>query len=135
MKTMPRRHQPRLVAGDWASHHTMRSCLVGCFHNALHHGDEATAPCPAPTRLHSLEVRRGDSCTASFGPRASSKKDASVHLTASPAPLRRIIAFRTPTQHERLTRLRCIEEVRGAAPLGNYALVNTLEGSDGHSAA
>ncbi|RNE99359.1 hypothetical protein TcG_12021 [Trypanosoma cruzi] len=87
-----------------------------------------------PTHLHSLEVRRGDSCKASFGPRASSK-DASVHLEANPAPLRRIIAFRTPTQHERLTRLRCIEEVRGAAPLGKYALVNTLEGSDGHFSA
>ncbi|EAN95683.1 hypothetical protein Tc00.1047053506139.90 [Trypanosoma cruzi] len=73
----------------------MRSCLVGCVHSALHHGGEAVAPCPAPTHLHSLGVWHRDSCTASLGPRASSK-DASAHLAASPAPLRRIIGFRAP---------------------------------------
>ncbi|RNC46287.1 hypothetical protein TcCL_NonESM03964 [Trypanosoma cruzi] len=91
----------------------MRSCLVGCVHSALHHSGEAVAPCPALTHLHSLGGRHGDSCTASLGPRASSK-DASVHLAASPAPLRRIIGFRAPTQHEHLTRLRYMEDVRGA---------------------
>ncbi|RNC53486.1 hypothetical protein TcCL_ESM09191 [Trypanosoma cruzi] len=91
-------------------------CLVGCVHTALHHGGEAIAPCPAPTHLHSLGVRHGDSCTASLGPRASTK-DTSVHLAANLALLRRIIGFRAPTQHERLTRLRYIEDVRGAIRL------------------
>ncbi|EAN88887.1 hypothetical protein TcCL_Unassigned01112 [Trypanosoma cruzi] len=91
----------------------MRSFLVGCVHSALHHGSEATAPCPAPIHLHSLEVRRGDSRTASLVPRASAK-DTSVHLAASPAPLRRIVGLRAPTRHERLTRLSYIEDVRGA---------------------
>ncbi|KAF8286787.1 hypothetical protein TcBrA4_0024510 [Trypanosoma cruzi] len=109
----PRRRQPQLGAEAGASQHTMRSCLVGCVHSALHHGGEAVAPCPAPTRLHGLGVRHGDSCTAFLGPHASSK-DASAHLAASPAPLRRIIGFRALTQHERLTRLRYMEDVRGA---------------------
>ncbi|RNC57537.1 hypothetical protein TcCL_ESM04844 [Trypanosoma cruzi] len=56
----------------------------------------------APTHLHSLGVRHRDSCTASLVPRASTK-DTSVHLAASPAPLRRIVGFRAPTQQERLT--------------------------------
>ncbi|RNC52387.1 hypothetical protein TcCL_ESM10393, partial [Trypanosoma cruzi] len=112
-QTVPLRRQPRLGAGAGASQHIMRSCLVGCVHTALHHGGEATAPCPAPTHLHSLGVRHGDSCTAFLGPRASTK-DASFHMAASPALLRRIIGFRAPTQHERLTRLRYIEDVRGA---------------------
>ncbi|RNC39141.1 hypothetical protein TcCL_NonESM11539, partial [Trypanosoma cruzi] len=34
---------------------------------------------------------------------------------ANPAPLRRIIEFRASGQHERLTRLRYIEDVRGVA--------------------
>ncbi|RNC38583.1 hypothetical protein TcCL_NonESM12157 [Trypanosoma cruzi] len=89
----------------------MQSFLVECFHSALHDGGEAIAPCPAPIHLHSLEVRHRDSCTPSLGPRAA-KKDASVHLAANPAPLRRNIGFRAPTQHERLTLLRCIEDVR-----------------------
>ncbi|RNF02056.1 hypothetical protein TcG_11313 [Trypanosoma cruzi] len=113
-QTVPLCHQPRLEAEAGASHHTMRSCLVGCVRTALHHGGEAVAPCPAPTHLHGLEVRHGGGCTASLGPHASSK-DASVHLDASPAPLRRIIAFRASTQHKRLTRLRYIEHLRGAA--------------------
>ncbi|KAF8281884.1 hypothetical protein TcYC6_0006680 [Trypanosoma cruzi] len=112
-QTVPRCHQPRLGAGAGAPQHIMRSCLAGCVHTVLHHGGEAIAPCPAPTHLHSLEVRHGDSCTASLVPRASTK-DASVHLAASPAPLRRIVGFRAPTQHERLSRLRYIEDVRGA---------------------
>ncbi|EAN97738.1 hypothetical protein Tc00.1047053507237.320 [Trypanosoma cruzi] len=115
-QTVPRRRQLRLGAGAGASQHTMRSCLVGCVHTALHHGGEEIAPCPAPTHLHSLEVRHGDSCTASLVPRASTK-DTSAHMAASPAPLRRIIGFRAPTQHERLTRLRYIEDVRGAIRL------------------
>ncbi|EKG03738.1 hypothetical protein TCSYLVIO_005210, partial [Trypanosoma cruzi] len=45
------------------------------------------------------------------GPRAA-KKDNSVHLAANPAPLRRIVGFRAPTKHKRLTLLRCIEDVR-----------------------
>ncbi|EKG01211.1 hypothetical protein TCSYLVIO_007800, partial [Trypanosoma cruzi] len=130
----PRRRQPRLGAEAGASHHTMRSCLVGCVHTALHHGGEAVAPCPAPTHPHGLGVRHRDSCTASLGPHASSK-DASVHLAASPAPLRRIIGFRASTQHERLTRLRYMEDVRGAAPLGNHGIVNTLEGGDDYFSA
>ncbi|KAF8307984.1 hypothetical protein TcBrA4_0002380 [Trypanosoma cruzi] len=105
---------PSAAAG--ASQHTMQSFLVGCVHSALHHGGEAVAPCPAPTHLHSLEVRHGDSCTASLGPRAANK-DTSVHLAANPAPLRRIVVFRAPTQHERLRRFRCIEDVRGAVCL------------------
>ncbi|ESS60672.1 hypothetical protein TCDM_11786 [Trypanosoma cruzi Dm28c] len=109
----PRRRQPQLGAEAGASQHTMRSCLVGCVHTALHHGGEAVAPCPAPTHLHGLGVRHGGSCTAFLVPHASSK-DASVHLAASPAPLRRIIGFRALTQHERLTRLRYMEDVRGA---------------------
>ncbi|PWU84492.1 hypothetical protein C4B63_223g9 [Trypanosoma cruzi] len=94
----------------------MRSLLVGCVHSALHHGGEATAPCPIPTRLHSLEVRHGDSCTASLVPRVSAK-DTSVHPAVNPAPLRRIVGFRAPTRHERLTRLRYIDDVRGAVCL------------------
>ncbi|ESS61233.1 hypothetical protein TCDM_11190 [Trypanosoma cruzi Dm28c] len=66
-----------------------------------------------PTHLHSLEVSHGDSCTASLVPRVSAK-DTSVHLAVNPAPLRRIVGFRAPTQHERLTRLRYIDDVRGA---------------------
>ncbi|KAF5213782.1 hypothetical protein ECC02_013675 [Trypanosoma cruzi] len=112
-QTVPRRRQLRLDAGAGASQHTMRSFLVGCVHTALHHGVEATAPCPAPTHLHSLEVRHRDSCTASLGPRVSAKGN-SVHLAASPAPLRRIVGFRAPTQHKRLTLLCYIEDVRGA---------------------
>ncbi|RNC54051.1 hypothetical protein TcCL_ESM08561 [Trypanosoma cruzi] len=94
----------------------MRSFPVGCVHGALHHGGEAIAPCLAPTHLHSLELRRRDSCTASLVPRVSTK-DASVHLAANLAPLRRIIGFRAPTQHEHLTRLLYIEDVRGAIRL------------------
>ncbi|RNC42758.1 hypothetical protein TcCL_NonESM07623 [Trypanosoma cruzi] len=101
-QTVPRCRKLRLDAGAGAFQHTMQSLLVGCVHSALHDGDDAVAPCSAPTHLHSLELRHRDSCTASLGPRASSK-DASVHLAASPAPLRRIIGFRAPTQHERLT--------------------------------
>ncbi|KAF8287481.1 hypothetical protein TcBrA4_0020360 [Trypanosoma cruzi] len=115
-QTVPRRRQLRLGAEAGASRHTMRSLRVGCVHSALHHGGEATAPCPAPTHLHSLEVRHGDSCTASLGPRAANK-DTSVHLAANPAPLRRIIGCRAPTPHERLTRLRYIDDVRGAVCL------------------
>ncbi|KAF8291302.1 hypothetical protein C3747_57g153 [Trypanosoma cruzi] len=91
----------------------MRSFLVGCVHSALHHGVEATAPCPDSIYLHSLEVRHRDSCTASLGPRASTK-DTSAHLEANLAPLRRIVGFLEPTQHERLTFLWYIEEERGA---------------------
>ncbi|KAF8278948.1 hypothetical protein TcBrA4_0105850 [Trypanosoma cruzi] len=69
-----------------------------------------------PTHLHSLEVSYGDSCTASLVPRVSAK-DTSLHLAAGPAPLRRIVGFRAPTQHKRLTRLRYIEDVRGAVCL------------------
>ncbi|ESS55671.1 hypothetical protein TCDM_12837 [Trypanosoma cruzi Dm28c] len=106
-------YRSRLGAEAGASRHTTRSLRVGCVHSALHHGGEATAPRPVPTHPHSLEVRHRDSCTASLGPRAANK-DASVHLAANPAPLRRIIGFRAPTPHERLTRLRYIEDVRGA---------------------
>ncbi|RNF03389.1 hypothetical protein TcG_11769, partial [Trypanosoma cruzi] len=53
---------------------------------------------------------------ASLGQRASAK-DNSVHLAANPAPLRRIIVFRVPTQHKRLTLLRYIEDVRGVIRL------------------
>ncbi|RNE95406.1 hypothetical protein TcG_13417, partial [Trypanosoma cruzi] len=102
-RTVPRRRQLRLGAEAGASRHTTRSLRVGCVHSALHHGSEATAPRPVPTHLHSLEVLHRDSCTASLGPRAANK-DASVHLAANPAPLRRIIGFRAPTPHERLTR-------------------------------
>ncbi|RNF04200.1 hypothetical protein TcG_10834 [Trypanosoma cruzi] len=130
----PRRRQPQLGAGAGASQHTMRSCLVGCVHTALHHGGEAVAPCPAPTHLHGLGVRHGGSCTVFLVPHASSK-DTSVHLAANPAPLRRIIGFRALTQHERLTRLRYMEDVRGAAPLGNHGIVNTLEGGDDYFSA
>ncbi|KAF8301458.1 hypothetical protein TcBrA4_0051360 [Trypanosoma cruzi] len=69
-----------------------------------------------PTHFHSLEVSHGDSCTASLVPRVSAK-NTSVHLAVNPAPLRRIVGFRAPTQHERLTRLRYIEDVRGAVCL------------------
>ncbi|ESS62244.1 hypothetical protein TCDM_10122 [Trypanosoma cruzi Dm28c] len=104
--------RPRLGAEAGASHHTMRSLRVGV----------STVRCTTaarqshrvgPTHPHGLEVLHGDSCTASLVPRVS-KKDASVHLTASPAPLRRIVVFRAPTPHERLTRLRYIEDVCGA---------------------
>ncbi|ESS62090.1 hypothetical protein TCDM_10282 [Trypanosoma cruzi Dm28c] len=105
--------RPRLGAEAGASRHTTRSLRVGCVHSALHHGGEATAPRPVPTHPHSLGVLHRDSCTASLGSRAANK-DTSVHLEANPAPLRRIIGFRAPTPHERLTRLRYIEDVRGA---------------------
>ncbi|RNC32793.1 hypothetical protein TcCL_Unassigned04568 [Trypanosoma cruzi] len=91
IRTVPRRHQLRLGAEAGASQQTTRSLLVGCVHSASHR----------------------DSCTASLGPRAA-KKDTSVHLAANPAPLRRTIGFRAPTQHERLTLFRCIEDVCGA---------------------
>ncbi|RNF23249.1 hypothetical protein TcG_01806 [Trypanosoma cruzi] len=94
-QTVPRRRRLRLGAGAGASQHTMRSLRVGCVHSALHNGGAAIAPCPAPTHLHSLEVRQGDGGTASLGPRVSAK-GASVHLEANPAPLRRIIVFRAP---------------------------------------
>ncbi|RNC33882.1 hypothetical protein TcCL_Unassigned03381 [Trypanosoma cruzi] len=113
MRTVPRRHQLRPGAEAGASQQTTRYFLIGCFHSALHDGGEAIAPCPAPVHLHSLEVRHRDSCTASLGPRAA-KKDTSVHLAANPAPLRRTIGFRAPTQHERLTLFRCFEDLRGA---------------------
>ncbi|ESS61549.1 hypothetical protein TCDM_10858 [Trypanosoma cruzi Dm28c] len=48
--TVPRRRQLRLDAEAGASRHTTRYFLVGCFHGALHHGDEAIAPCPAPAQ-------------------------------------------------------------------------------------
>ncbi|EKF98965.1 hypothetical protein TCSYLVIO_010131, partial [Trypanosoma cruzi] len=47
MWTVPRRHQLRLDAEAGASRHTTQYFLVGCFHSALHHGDEAITPCPA----------------------------------------------------------------------------------------
>ncbi|RNC38198.1 hypothetical protein TcCL_NonESM12579 [Trypanosoma cruzi] len=112
-QTVPRCRQPRLDARAGASQYTMRSFPVGCVHSALHHGGKAIAPCPAPTHLHSLEVRHRDGCTPSLGPRASSK-DTSVHLAVNPVPLRRIVGFRAPTQHERPTLLWYVEEVRGA---------------------
>ncbi|RNC32676.1 hypothetical protein TcCL_Unassigned04695 [Trypanosoma cruzi] len=110
MRTVPRRHQLRLGAEAGASRHTTRYFLVGCVHSALHDG-EAITPCPVPVHLHGLGVRHCGSCAASLGPRAS-KENTSVHLTANPAPLRRSIGFRAPTQHKRLTLLRCIEDVR-----------------------
>ncbi|PWV00926.1 hypothetical protein C3747_203g54 [Trypanosoma cruzi] len=110
-QTMPRRHQLRLVAQAGASHHTMRSFLIVYVHSVSLYCGEAIAPCPALIHLHGLEVRHGDSCTASLGPRASSK-DTSVHLAANPAPLQRNIGFHAPSQHERLT-LWYIEDVRG----------------------
>ncbi|RNE97277.1 mucin TcMUCII, partial [Trypanosoma cruzi] len=91
MRTVPRRRQLRLDAETGASRHTTQYSLVGCFHSALHHGDEAITPCPTPR---------------------AAKKDTSVHLAANPAPLRRIVGFRALTQHKRLTLLRCIEDVR-----------------------
>ncbi|RNC38268.1 hypothetical protein TcCL_NonESM12498 [Trypanosoma cruzi] len=112
-QTVPRCRQLRLGAEAGAFQYTMRSFPVGCVHSALHHGGKAIAPCPAPTHLHSLEVRHRDGCTPSLGPRASSK-DTSVHLAVNPVPLRRIVGFRAPTQHERLTLLWYVEEVRGA---------------------
>ncbi|RNC38172.1 hypothetical protein TcCL_NonESM12608 [Trypanosoma cruzi] len=111
-QTVPRCRQLRLDAEAGAFQHTMRSLPVGCVHSALHHGGKAIAPCPALIHLHSLEVRHGDSCTPSLDPRVSAK-DTYVHLAVNPAPLRRIVGFRAPTQHERLTLLRYIEDVRG----------------------
>ncbi|RNE97790.1 hypothetical protein TcG_12486 [Trypanosoma cruzi] len=94
---------------------TPPSTAAGCrgWGIPAHHGGEAIAPCPAPIHLHGLEVRHRDSFTASLGPRTS-KKDTSVHLAANPAPLRKILWLLALTQHERLTLLRFIEDVRGA---------------------
>ncbi|ESS62021.1 hypothetical protein TCDM_10350 [Trypanosoma cruzi Dm28c] len=50
MRTVSRRRQLRLCAETGASRHTTQYFLVGCFHGALHHGDEAIAPCPAPAQ-------------------------------------------------------------------------------------
>ncbi|RNC33278.1 hypothetical protein TcCL_Unassigned04046 [Trypanosoma cruzi] len=47
MRTVPRRHQPRLGAEAGASQHTTRYFLVGRVHSALHRGGEAITPCPA----------------------------------------------------------------------------------------
>ncbi|EKG03751.1 hypothetical protein TCSYLVIO_005197 [Trypanosoma cruzi] len=47
MRTVSRRRQLRLDAEAGAPRHTTQYSLVGCFHSALHHGDEAIAPCPA----------------------------------------------------------------------------------------
>ncbi|RNC32211.1 hypothetical protein TcCL_Unassigned05200 [Trypanosoma cruzi] len=43
-RTMPRRYQLRLVAEVGASHHTMRSFLIGCVHSVLFHNGEAIVP-------------------------------------------------------------------------------------------
>ncbi|RNC38859.1 hypothetical protein TcCL_NonESM11857 [Trypanosoma cruzi] len=43
-RTMPRRYQLRLVAEAGASHHTMRSFLIGCVHSVLFHSGEAIVP-------------------------------------------------------------------------------------------
>ncbi|PWU94114.1 hypothetical protein C4B63_28g202 [Trypanosoma cruzi] len=59
-RTMPRRYQLRLVAEAGASHHTMRSFLIGCVHSVLFHNGEAIVPCLAPTHLHNMEVRYRD---------------------------------------------------------------------------
>ncbi|KAF8292253.1 hypothetical protein TcYC6_0117640 [Trypanosoma cruzi] len=133
-QTVPRCCQPRLGAGAGASQHTMRSFLVGCVRGVFHHGVEAIASCPAPTRLHSLEVRRGDSCTALLGPRASSK-DTSVHLAANPAPPRRIVGSYALTQHECLTILRMYRGRAWRDLLGIRATVDAWEGGDEYSAA
>ncbi|EKG02449.1 hypothetical protein TCSYLVIO_006521 [Trypanosoma cruzi] len=43
-RTMPRRYQLRLVAEAGASHHTMRSFLIGYVHSVLFHNGEAIVP-------------------------------------------------------------------------------------------
>ncbi|RNC32692.1 hypothetical protein TcCL_Unassigned04673 [Trypanosoma cruzi] len=43
-RTMPRRYQLRLGAEADASHHTMRSFLIGYVHSVLFHNGEAIVP-------------------------------------------------------------------------------------------
>ncbi|EKF32285.1 hypothetical protein MOQ_003868 [Trypanosoma cruzi marinkellei] len=87
-QTVPRRCRLRLVAQAGASHHTMRSFLIGYVHGVLFHNGEAIVPCLAPTYRHHMEVRYRDSCEASLGLSAATE-DTSVCLEANLLPLRR----------------------------------------------
>ncbi|EKF28983.1 hypothetical protein MOQ_007249, partial [Trypanosoma cruzi marinkellei] len=115
-QTVPRRHRLRLSAGlGVPAHHAF---LAGRMH------PQRVAPRRRGNRtvsghnshLHSLDVRHGDGSTEPLGPRAAAT-DAFAHLAVSPTPLRRIIGSRALTQHERLTRLLYVEDVRGAIRL------------------
>ncbi|EKF38240.1 hypothetical protein MOQ_001552 [Trypanosoma cruzi marinkellei] len=142
-QTVSRRRQLRLGTGAWGvpAHHAF-SFWSDVSKGASQHGGEVIAPSPAPSHLHSLEARKCDSCASLLGPRASAK-DAPLHLAAGPAPLQKIVGSRGPTQHERATRPRCIEDVRGmicsettpssiigkaatTIPLPRYSVVNKL---------
>ncbi|RNE95023.1 uncharacterized protein Tco025E_10231, partial [Trypanosoma conorhini] len=112
-QTMLRRYQLRLVAQAGASHHTMRSFLIGYVHSVLLYSGEAIAPCLAPTYLHNMEVRYRDSCKTSLGLSASTE-DTSVYLEANLLPLRKVLWLRALSQHERYTRLRNSEDLRAA---------------------
>ncbi|PWV20631.1 hypothetical protein C3747_5g68 [Trypanosoma cruzi] len=112
-QTTPRRHQPRLVARAGASHHTMRSFLIVYVHSVSLYCGESIVPCLAQTYLHNMEVRYRDGSKTSLGISASTDNK-SVCLESNLFPLRNILWLLALTQHERLTLLQCIEDVRGA---------------------
>ncbi|PWU92617.1 hypothetical protein C4B63_36g134 [Trypanosoma cruzi] len=91
----------------------MQSFLIRYVHSVSLHCDESILPCFAPTYLHHMEVRYRDSCKASLGISAP-REYTSVYLEASLFPLQKILWILALTQHERLTLLRFIEDVRGA---------------------
>ncbi|EKF28010.1 hypothetical protein MOQ_008255 [Trypanosoma cruzi marinkellei] len=112
-QTMPRRYQQRVIAKARAraSHHTMRSFLIGYVHIVLFHNGVAVIPCLAPTYLHHMEVRHRDCCETSLGLSASTE-DTSVRLAANLPSLQKILWLRAPTQYERYIRLHDHEDPR-----------------------
>ncbi|PWU92599.1 hypothetical protein C4B63_36g96 [Trypanosoma cruzi] len=91
----------------------MQSFLIRYVHIVSLHCDESILPCFAPTYLHHMEVRCRDSCKTSLGISAP-REYTSVYLEANLFPLQKILWILALTQHERLTLLRFIEDVRGA---------------------
>ncbi|EKF29751.1 hypothetical protein MOQ_006447 [Trypanosoma cruzi marinkellei] len=94
------RYQLRLVAQAGASHHAMRTFLIGYVHGVTLYNGEAIFPCLAPTFLRNMEVRYRNRCKTSLGLSASTE-DTSVCLEANLLPLRKILWLRALTQYER----------------------------------
>ncbi|KAF8286958.1 hypothetical protein TcBrA4_0024270 [Trypanosoma cruzi] len=112
-QTVPLCHQPRLEAEAGASHHTMRSCLAGCVHTALHHGGEAVAPRPA----HAQQRRMLLSTWPQSSTAAEDHWFPRTHTARTP--------HASPVYGGRAWR----------NLLGGHSVVNTLEGGDDYFAA